>query len=204
MEELHTTEILDREILEDARKKASRILRDAESAIFTQNSEWEAKTAKSLEDLEKKYKEQCKDSCSRIMARLPMDKRRAKVEKIESLLKSAVDAWAGTINRDNIPNLLCEELAKRIAFSDEFRETEGRHVIYSALEKSEVEQVLKKLNISCPIEEDITIPFPSIIIDAGAVRIISSVQRIIDYYLHVKRTELVEALVGRDFMGDKI
>ena len=54
MEELQSTEILEREILEDARKKAMRILKTADDTIRAKTAEWEKKTADAVAELEKK------------------------------------------------------------------------------------------------------------------------------------------------------
>jgi hypothetical protein len=87
MEELQSTEALDREILEDARKKAHRILKTADDTIKAKSTEWEKNTAAALGELEKKYAAQGKIAASEIMAFLPMDKHRLRATKIEELLR---------------------------------------------------------------------------------------------------------------------
>jgi vacuolar-type H+-ATPase subunit E/Vma4 len=197
MEELQSTEILDREILEDARKKASRILKTADDTVRANNREWEKKTAEGIDALEKKYNEQKELAAEKIMARLPIDKRRAKVEKIENLLQSAVESWYNGLNRDQILELLSKELAKRLALCDEFSASSEKHAYYHGLERGEVEKELKILNGNCIIEENTTVErYPAITLEAGNVRIIASIQKLVDFLLQEKRTELVEALVG--------
>ena len=204
MEELQSTEILDREILEDARKKALRILKTADDMVRAQTIEWEKKRAESIDDLDKKYNEQRELASGKIMARLPIDKRRAKVEKIESLLQSAIEFWYEKLSRAQIIELLISELAKRTALCEEFADAGQKNVFYSGLELKEAELALKNINGNYTMEE---IPevhsYPSITIEAANVRIIASIQKMVDFLLQEKRAELIEVLLGRAFLEDE-
>jgi len=211
MEELQSTELLDREILEDARKKAARILKTADETIQAQTAEWEKKTVEGINELNKKFNEQKEAEAEKVMARLPIDKLRAKVEKIESLLQSAVEDWYKSLSRARIVELLTGELEKRIALCEEFSPDKGpkkssakasqTRALYCGLERKEADTALKVLGGPCVIEEETSIHhYPSIVLETGGVRIIASIQKTIDFYLQEKRAELVEALVGRAFM----
>ncbi|MDR0323474.1 MAG: ATPase [Treponema sp.] len=205
MEELQSTEILDREILEDARKKALCILKNADDTILSQNAEWEKKTLISIEELQKRHNEQLEYAAIKIMARLPIDKRRAKVEKIDSLLRTAVASWYKLLSRETILDLLTEELSKRLAVCREFAVSVQKHAVYSGLDRHEAEMVFKRLNIDCSVEESSgSSHYPSIILETESVRITASIKKMTDHYIHVKRTELVETLVGRSFAGETI
>ena len=201
MEELQSTEMLDREILEDARKKAARTLKSAEDTIRAQDKEWEKRTAEGIDDLEKKYIEQKELAAEKIMARLPIDKRRTKVEKIEKMLDSAAESWYKSLSRSRILDLLTGELKKRISLCEEFSDSTEKRAFFCGLDIKEAETTLKNVNIACKLEESHADgQYPSIVIETGNVRITASIQKIVDYLLQEKREELVEALVGRDFM----
>ena len=203
MEELQSTDILDREILEDARKKASRILKTADDTVRAHTKEWEKKTAENIDALEKKYNEQRELAAEKVMARLPIDKRRAKVEKIENLLQSAVESWYNGLNRAQILELISAELTKRLALCDEFSASTEKHAYYSGLERNEVEKIIKDLCGTCTIEEKTTVDhYPAITLETGNVRIIASIQKLVDFLLQEKRTELVEALIGGAYMEE--
>ena len=178
-----------------------RILKTADDAVRAQTVEWEKKTAESIDELGKKYDEQRKLAAEKVMARLPIDKRRTKVEKIENLLNSAVEFWYKSLNRQRILELLTGELSKRLAICEEFPPSAEKRAFYSGLDRKEAETALKILSGACIIEE---IPasgnYPSITLEVGNVRIIASIQKIVDFLLQEKREELVEALVGRDFI----
>ena len=202
MEELQSTEILDREILDDARKKAMRILKQAEDTIKAQNAEWEKKTADCIEELDRKYAEQEKHDTEKVMSRLPIDKLRLKIEKTENILVSAEDNWYESLDRSYILKLLENELGMRLDFIREQRKENRELKAFTfMLKRNEAEDLLKKFNLNCAIEEIHSASrYPLITIETDNVLITASIQRVIDYFLHVKRTELFEALVGRDFM----
>ena len=203
MEELQSTEILDREILEDARKKAVRTLKTADDSVRAQNADWEKRAAESIKELEKKYGELREEARENIMARLPIDKRRAKVEKIENLLNSAVESWYDSLSRARIIEMMTAELAKRLALCEEFSLSSKKRAFFSGLGKEEAKTVLKNAGVDLNIEEIQAVHrFPSIILESERVKIIVSILKMVDFLLQEKRAELVEALVGRDFMEE--
>ena len=200
MEELQSTDILAREILEDARKKAQRILKNAESTMLTQTAEWKIKTDTSLDELKKKYAKQYEISTEKIMARLPIDKHRAKAEKIETLICSAVESWYNGLSRTQIHDLLTAELTKRIAQVNNFKSSGPMRAFVYGLEQDEAEKILKSAAITCTIEKiKAGHGYPFITAEAGNVRITASIQKTIDFLLQEKRAELVEALLGSAF-----
>jgi V/A-type H+/Na+-transporting ATPase subunit E len=207
MEELNSTEILDREILEDARKKAARILKTADDTIHAKTSEWEKKTQEAILELEKKYNGQREEASVNIMARLPVDKLRNKAEKIENILQSAVKAWYESLSRQRIIEILTNEFTKRLAVCAEFADSNKKRVFYNALDRKEAEQVIKNASSSTSknwadysIEESFSDGLPSITLETDDIRIIASIQKTVDLLLQEKRIELVEALVGNAFM----
>jgi vacuolar-type H+-ATPase subunit E/Vma4 len=208
MEELNSTEILDREILEDARKKAMRILKTADDTVRAKTSEWEKKTQKTVAELERKYSGQREEAAKNIMARLPIDKLRSRAEKIESILQSAVGTWYEGLNRQRVLELLTGELAKRLSLCAEFADTKKKRVLYSALDRKEAEDAVKNASgltsknwTDYSIEESFSgSRYPSITLETEDIRIIASIQSTVDLLLQEKRIELVEALVGNAFM----
>ncbi|MCL2244780.1 MAG: hypothetical protein FWC03_10010 [Treponema sp.] len=206
MEELQSTEILDREILEDARKKALRILRTAEETIKAQTVQWEKKTTDSINELDKKYSEQYVQAAQRVMSRLPIDKRRAKIEKIENLLQDAVEAWYKNSSRELILKLLTRELVNRLVIiNDQLINKNGQLAKIDGLSRNEAETIIKKINFKCNIEETASDNhYPSITLMSGDTRIIASMQDVIDSLLQEKRAELAGALVGIAFMEGEI
>jgi len=200
MEELQSTEILDREILEDARKKAHRILKTAEDTIKAKSQDWEKNLNTALSELEAKYTQQGKFANDEIMASLPIDKRRTKAKKIEELLYSAVKTWYTTLSRERILNLLKKELAKRIVEGEKVAALGDVRVQIYQIKREEAKAILQEVlpGKTCVIEEiHSTSAFPEIILETPEVRIYASIGKTVGFYLGEKRAELIEALLGR-------
>jgi vacuolar-type H+-ATPase subunit E/Vma4 len=205
MEELQSTELLDREILEDARKKAYRILKTADDTIKAKTADLEKDLGETVEKLEKKYARQCELAVDEIMARLPIDKQRTKAKKIEELLHAAVESWYAGLSRSRVLDLLKNELTERIAASDKDSVEGDICVQIHTVEKKEAEEILKSVlpGKSFTIEEiHSASPYPEIIVETPKVRIYASINKTVDYLLGEQRAELLKALLGEtDIMG---
>jgi vacuolar-type H+-ATPase subunit E/Vma4 len=213
MEELQSTKILDREILEDARKKAYRILKAADDTVKANAQEWAKKSGQVLGELKARWDERLKTSAAEIMARLPLDKRRAKSEIIERLLKSAVDAWFESLSGDEVLGLLEKELSRLLNAGGEFlsgaAETAAGeaaiNAVFHNLSRTEGEAVLKKKLSGKTIaisEAPSALVYPEIILTTKKVRITASINIVLDEILHNKREELVKALIGEAARND--
>ncbi|MDR2178437.1 MAG: ATPase [Treponema sp.] len=151
MEELQSTEVLDREILEDARRKAFRLLKTADDAVNANTLSWEKKTEKAIGDLKQRFEERRNRTSEEIMARLPLDKRRAESEKIERLVRNALDTWYRAQSREKILGLLETGLRRRLEDCPELlcREPAGEghtiKVLFYKLSREEGEDLLAKL-----------------------------------------------------------
>jgi len=198
MEELQSTEVLDREILEDARKKALRLLKQADDTIKLQNEQWDEKTNKSIDELLIKYNEQKKTETEKVMARLPVDKLRLKIEYMENLLKAAVESWYKSLNQQQILDLLYKELTVKISNCKNFTSAGKINVQICELEQKEVESILNKLDIKNPVflknPSLSAARFPFIILETESVRITASIEKAVDYLLLNNRLELINAL----------
>jgi hypothetical protein len=206
MEELQSTELLDREILEDARKKAHRILKTAEDTIKEKSAEWENTLNASLAELEEKYTRQGQLAANEIMARLPIDKRRTKAKQIETLLRSAAETWYGGLSQERVIDLLKKELAKRIAATEKFTADNGIRAQIHQIERAEAQAVLQAVlpGKTCTIEEiHSDSAYPEIILETPQARIYASIGKIVDFLLGEKRAELVEALLGKEVLLDQ-
>lgn len=149
MEELRTTEVLDREILEDARKKAFKILKNADDSLGTQDRDWEKKIQDSLGSIRNSYAERTKREGDEVLARLPLDKRRFRTENSESSLVRAMDTFLGSLSREKLLYVLERELYERFkAWADGEKgtpEISGASVSFSGVSLSETRTLLKKV-----------------------------------------------------------
>jgi hypothetical protein len=211
MEELRSTEILDREILEDARKKAYRILKTADDTVKTAAEAWEKKTKDAVADIGRRYKFREEQTRGEIMARLPLDKRRIRSEKVESFLQSAMQRYLGALSRERLLFLLERELTKRFRECPELTESrnEDLPVTYRGLTREEALEILRRVFPQGTwtlkqVEGGFTLPgtFPALVADVPAVRITASIDGMARELLEDKRAELVAALLGEGVLGD--
>jgi vacuolar-type H+-ATPase subunit E/Vma4 len=219
MEELHNTEVLDREILEDARKKAHRILKAAEDTVKEQAAAWEKKTRQELETLRRQYAERLERSRGEILARLPLDKRRLRSETMESLLRRGMKQFLEGLSREALLSLLTGELRFRLEACAEFdRETQRPRILCRGLSAGEAEDLFKQLGLipapeRPPGTEEGQRPagdlafihggsLPGVLIETPQVRISVSVDAAAETLLEDKRAELAEALLGEGALDD--
>ncbi|MDR0602277.1 MAG: ATPase [Treponema sp.] len=204
MEELQSTEILDREILEDARKKASRILKSADENAASGAALWDKKTEEAIAELKGRYDAMLAKASAEIMARLPLDERRARSEIIEGLLSSAADDWVSGLGPERVLSLLEGALEKYCAECPELREEKTFRVLLHNMPVSGAEPLVARLFPRARAEfTEIPAahPYPEIIIDSALVRATASIRVMLDALLLDRREELVSALIGEDAEG---
>ena len=204
MEELQSTEVLDREILEDARKKAWRILKTADDTIQAQTAEWEKEAASRLKDLYDKHVMRIEKAVSEIVSRLPMEKRRIRSQAVDKLLDAAVNTWYSGLTRGYIINLMKNELGMRLAEYNDFSGKPGK-LRYSGLSRGETEEIIHSQlpDLTFPPEEiQSDGVFPELEIDNDTVRLCVSLKSAVDYFLLGKRAELITALAGPGFSDE--
>jgi hypothetical protein len=204
MEELQSTDILDKEILEDARKKALRILKAANDTIKAKSDDWESKLTAALDELNERYANRGKSADEEIMAVLPIDKQRARARKIEELLNSAVENWYSRLNRRRVLGFLQTELSKRLASCGDFSASGGIRAYIHKVEPAEAEAILKAVlpGKTCTIETMQSTPaYPQITLENGEIRIYASIGKAVDFILGEKREELIAALLGENALA---
>jgi vacuolar-type H+-ATPase subunit E/Vma4 len=213
MEELQSTEVLDREILEDARRKAQRTLRTADETVASKTKTWERKTERALTGIRARYAQRLEVSRGEIMARLPLDKRRSRLEKIESLLRGASISYLTELPRRKLLGILETELKQRagelqigeanLLNSPGSAEGTGVPAIAArGLSGEELQGLLKNAfpRDAWTIREDAlhAVPgsFPAIMVETRRARITVSADAVVGTLLQDKRAELAAALLG--------
>ena len=214
MEELRSTEVLDREILEDARKKAHKILSAADDKVKSQTKRWQKKTEKSLASLDLVYKEREEKSKKEISARLPLDKRRLRSEITETLLKKNLSSFLLGLSRDRILTLLKDEFVKRLKVcAGDIKEiNEKAQIKYSSMTNEEATKIINEVCSNSDFaqlrqflpkeDEGVSALFPALILSCRDLKITASVEDAASVLLSEKRSELVKALLGEGALND--
>jgi hypothetical protein len=218
MEELRSTEVLDREILEDARKKAFKILKTADDTVQSQTRRWEKKTQRAVADIRKTYAQRVEKVKGEILARFPLDKRRLRSETAENFLKDAMEGFLETLSREQLLSVLEREFAERLAGCAGLDAGEGAAkpvLFYSGMNGEEAGELVKNAvsRAGQPAgslnewdlrkEESPEGPkLPALVLNVPAVRIRASVEAAARELLEDKRAELVTCLLGVGALND--
>jgi vacuolar-type H+-ATPase subunit E/Vma4 len=202
MEELQSIDVLDKEILEDARKKAARILKTSGETIAASQAKWEKRILKDTEKLKKSFAGRAEKARDEMMARLPLDKRRSYTERVESQLQSSMNSYLKSLPREKLLSLLEAELRRCAA---EIPDTAGSalKVACRDLGEGELQALLSRTlpGLAWTFDKERTLHqlsgnLPAIILDAPSVRITASVDALAKSLMEDSRAELVEALLG--------
>ena len=214
MEELRTTEVLDKEILEDARKKAFKILKTADDTLAAQKLDWEKKEKRAISSIQRTYATRLKKTEEEIYARLPLDKRRLRSEVAEGLLQKAMDDFLRSQKRETLLSVLGQKLRANLEVCSEEAAMEGLEVRYGGMDLSEAKALLQKAmkgQVSEPdsllrgfnfLEKAQADEFPSVVINIRAMKISASVEGTATALLKDKRAELAAALLGEGVLND--
>jgi len=206
MEELQSTEALDREILEDARKKAFKILKNADESVSASKTALGKKLQNAMEKARKNYEEKAETARREIMARLPMDKRRIRSEAINSFLGKAIEHFLGTLDRPALLRILEKELVLRAGEFSSLLDKDGssctgefRYRSLSVAECSALGSAAFPGMTFHYIEDSLPTvsgTFPALVIDFPQLRITASADKAAETLLLDKRAELASALLG--------
>lgn len=203
MEELQSTEALDREILDDARKKAFKILKTADESAASSKTRWDEKLESALKGLRESYRLREEAEKHEIMARLPMDKRRVRSEKIEGFLSGAMDEFLAALDRKRLLALLEGELCRRLEASVD-ADAGACTIRYRGLSGAELDSLLKnraavRLSVLSKKEDALYAikgTAPALVLDFPGLRITASADEAAREILLDKRAELAAALLG--------
>lgn len=217
MEELSSTEVLDREILEDARKKAFKILKTADDNVSTQVKRWEKKTQKAIAGIRETYRERTAVMRTEILARDPLDKRRLRSETADFFLRQAMDEFLQSLKHADMIEILERELQEKLmqCSQEEIRQDEEPEIICLNLGKDEAGGMLQRIlggrgaeknlhfrNWHISEKKDPAAVFPAIVINTENLKITASVDNAAKKLLSDKRAELASTLLGEGALND--
>lgn len=111
MEELRSTEILDREIEADAQKKAAKIIGDAERQAKSLADEVAGRVSKSAGEKEAIYKDKLSQLEKNAEAYIPLEKERFLVSFYDEQVSKAIDEYLDSIGKEKRMALLENKLS---------------------------------------------------------------------------------------------
>ena len=205
MEEFRSTEILDKEIQADARKKAEKILAKADVDCALLLEEVSGRIEKAKKELEDKYSLKIAAFEKDLSATLPLEKERFLVSFIQSSIEKAINAYLAKLSDEEKIDLV---LKKSVKIEDVLKSKKLNALYYGFQESLVKKTVGKKFDlisvketefIKMIIENDLGITDRKGIIlesEDKAIRVRMTLSEVISQIQDKYRAELYSALFG--------
>lgn len=205
MEEFRSTEILDKEIQADARKKAEKILAKADVDCALLLEEVSGRIEKAKKELEDKYALKIAAFEKDLSATLPLEKERFLVSFIQSSIEKAINAYLAKLSDEEKIDLV---LKKSVKIEDVLKSKKLNALYYGFQESLIKKTVGKKFNLisvketefnKMIIENDLGITDRKGIIlesEDKAIRVRMTLSEVISQIQDKYRAELYSALFG--------
>lgn len=205
MEEFRSTEILDKEIQADARKKAEKILAKADVDCTLLLEEVSGRIEKAKKELEDKYSLKIAAFEKDLSATLPLEKERFLVSFIQSSIEKAINAYLAKLSDEEKIDLV---LKKSVKIEDALKSKKLNALYYGFQESLVKKTVGKKFNLisvketefnKMIIENDLGITDRKGIIlesEDNAIRVRMTLSEVISQIQDKYRAELYSALFG--------
>lgn len=197
MEELVSTGALEREILEDARKKALRILRGADEDVAKITGSVQGRKAEATADIERRFAERASRYREESLKRLPLEKARIKTAFVDATLRQALEAFMAALPEARIEAMAAARLKAAASFLDG-KELRVRHRgLDPAAARRAVKTALPGARI-VEIKDDAGLPAPGLVAETadGSAAMRATADLAAGELLDRRRGELAHALCG--------
>lgn len=195
MEEIVSTEALEREILEDARKKGERLLKDADAELGRITAESATRTAKALALLAAEYQARAERYQGEHRARLPLEKTRMKVKYIDRLLSSGASQYLALLPPKRASLLVSSLLGRAAALVGEREISLGYKGMDEAEARSIVGGVLPMARIvGAAVDTGLAATGIAVATRDGKLSVLATLDLIGERLLDENRGELAQAL----------
>jgi len=196
MEEIRGTEALEREILEDARKRADRIIRKAEENARLLGAQTEQRIKEAKAALLSEYQIKKKTAELEMLSRLPLEKARLDILYRDEMLRKALQEALASMN----PRLFGLWCVKRLACQAELVRKSPAKVLVHGLDSETMRDIgaLFGQGSDISIEEAPTMKVRGLIVEPmdASYRISITENDLLEWLLDEKRGELAAALFG--------
>ncbi|HNZ94110.1 MAG TPA: hypothetical protein PKL02_08220 [Rectinema sp.] len=196
MEEIRGTEALEREILEDARKRADRIIRKAEENARLLGAQTEQRIKEATAALLSEYQIKKRTAELEMLSRLPLEKARLDILYRDEMLRKALKEALASMN----PRLFGLWCVKRLACQAELVRKSPAKVLVHGLDSETMRDIgaLFGQGSDISIEEAPTMKVRGLIVEPmdASYRISITENDLLEWLLDEKRGELAAALFG--------
>jgi vacuolar-type H+-ATPase subunit E/Vma4 len=198
MEELVSTEALEREILADARKKAERTIRGVDDEVRRIASEGERRTAEAVAELARGYAERSERYRAEALARFPLERSRIKAAYVDARLREALEAYMSSLPAGRVAAITSASLAKARSFLSG-KELRARWRSLGAEAAARILAEALPESVVVDSAEDRTLPAAGIVVEVadGSATMRATLDLVAEAVLGERRGELASALCGK-------
>jgi len=196
MEEIRGTETLEREILEDARKRADRIVRKAEDDAASLRAQADKKVKETLDALAEEYSMKRQRAEQELRSRLPLEKMRLDIEYRDAHLREETQRAVAALS----PEALGHWCVARLSRHAELVRNSSVTVLARGLDAGSLGaiQALFSKGSASEAREDSTMKARGVVVEPadGSFHISITEAELTEWLLDEKRGELAAALFG--------
>jgi vacuolar-type H+-ATPase subunit E/Vma4 len=195
MEEIVSSEAIQGEILDDARKKASRVLEEADEEAARDVADIEAKAAEVVAEIVRENEAKAARYRMETMARFPLERTRMRTVFVEGALREAARGYIDSLPEETVASLSEAMLAKGASFFAGKDIELRRKGLPEAQARSIASRALASAS-SLLFVEDSGLPAPGLVAASvdGSVVLKATMDLVESDLLDEKRGELAHAL----------
>jgi vacuolar-type H+-ATPase subunit E/Vma4 len=195
MEEIVSADVIQGEILDDARRKAARMLEEAEAESERTMVAVEAKADAVVEEIMRTSAARSERFRMETMARLPLERTRMRTVFVDTRLREALAAYIDALGEDRVASLAEEMLARGSSFLAGKAVVLGRRGLSEASARAIAGRILTAAE-SVDFDEDDALPAPGLFARArdGSVALWATMDLLEERLLDEHRGEFARAL----------
>jgi vacuolar-type H+-ATPase subunit E/Vma4 len=205
METVKTSEVLESQILDDARAKAARILEAADKECAAVRAEWDRRGSEELRRLEAVRASRVTALRQDLEATLPLDFLRSRLGFFQKSVSAALDGIFASLDARELSRLVGRQVAtasfafinqRLVAWTAGIAEDEARRIVTESIPGAVVQEV-KQLPPEAAAETG-----KGLVVETadGSRRFRATLQELAALLLEEHREELVTALFGKDVL----
>ncbi len=196
MEEIRGTETLEREILDDARKRADRIVRKANDEVAALRAQADKRIKEALDVLAQEYSLKRQHAEQDLRSRLPLEKMRLDIEYRDAHLREVTQGAVASLK----PAILGQWCVARLSRHAELIQNSSVKVAVRGLDAGSIGAIraLFSKGSTSELIEDATMKARGLIVEPadGSYHISITETELTEWLLDEKRGELAAALFG--------
>jgi len=194
MEEMVATDAMKAEILEDARKKAEHILKEADEASARELEEGRALAARLSEKLARESAGRIARRRAEADARLPLDRMRARIAFVDRALREATRAYVSALPEAEVSRLAASMIAAASPFFAGKRTRATRRGLSAAAASSAAASLGSGVEMASEEDASLTAAGVAIATIDGDATLSATMDLVEERLLDLRREELAKAL----------